>query len=99
MTAVERATVQFTRALSPDRANVVGGADPGLAPQDQRRAGELVVGVSLVVPKVDARTGSVVLAGRMNGRLVVAAAIFGDRPLGERPGRRAPLVERPPQVV
>src|SRR4051794_31623659 len=63
MTAVERATTQFTRALSPDRADVVGGADPGLAPQEQRRAGELVVRISLVVPKVDARTGSVVLAG------------------------------------
>src|SRR5215211_2207541 len=99
MSAVERVAAQSRRALSPDRADLVSFSDPGLAPQEQRRAGELVVRVSLVVPKVDARTGPVVLAGRMNCRLVVAPAIFGDRLLGERTGRSAPFVERPPQVV
>src|SRR4051794_37255414 len=99
MSALERAAAQVRRTLSPDRTDVVGVADPGLAPQEQRRAADLVFCVSLVVLKVDAGTGSVVLAGRMNRRLVVAPAIFGDRLLGERTGRSAPFVERPPQVV
>src|SRR4051812_40137065 len=71
--AIQCPAPEIGRASSPDPVDVVGAADPGRAPQNERRTRQRLLGVGSVVLEVDGRPGAVVLACGMDRRRVEAA--------------------------
>jgi hypothetical protein len=93
MTAVQGPAVHVVGLLPPDRQHVVGGADPGCAPQDEHRAADPAFRVGGVVDQVDGGAGAVVLAGRVDRGRIEAAPVLRDRGVGQGAGCPAPFAE------
>ena len=91
MATVECAGPETWGALPPDPWDVIRIADPGLAPEHEDGACENDLRVRVVMEKIDARPGPVVLAGRADRRLVEATVVLVYRLLGQRTSGSAPL--------